>query len=61
MKEPQPVCWIGFPEGQPCEFDIAYDNTTRIPGYRYSPIWALDDHPSTIRGKAKRTSEPEAR
>lgn len=52
MTEPKPVAWIGFPEDKPRpEFDLVYDNTTRLPGYHYAPIWAAKDHPSSQRDR----------
>lgn len=45
--EPTPMAWIGLPEGAAHNYDMVYDGTRKLPGYRYLPIWRPEDHPST--------------
>jgi hypothetical protein len=52
LAEPKPIAWIGFPENEPKPpYDLVYDNTTQLPGYRYTPIWAPQDHPCAVRDR----------
>lgn len=52
-EEPRPVAWIGLPEGTPHLYDAIYDNTRRLPGYRYLPIWRPEDHPINRQSETK--------
>ena len=56
--EPRPVAWIGLPEGAPHNYDAIYDNTRRLDGYRYLPIWRPEDHPSNRQSETKAESPP---
>lgn len=49
---PRPMAWLGFPDGPTPTHDLIYDNATQLPGYRYSPIWSSEDHPSAVRERA---------
>jgi hypothetical protein len=52
MAEKRPIAWLGFPEDQPRpKYDLVYDGTTQLPGYRYTPIWDAKDHPSAERAR----------
>ena len=51
--EHAPMAWIGLPEGTPHEYDMVYDGTRKLPGYRYLPIWRPEDHPSARRAPTK--------
>lgn len=52
MSEPKPMAWIGFLEDQPTpKYDLVYDNTTQLPGYKYRPIWRPEDHPVAVRDR----------
>ena len=52
-SSPRPMAWLGFPEGRSPPHDVIYDGTRRLPDYRYTPIWRPEDHPATLREKAR--------
>lgn len=52
MNASEPMAWLGFPEDQPTpNYDLVYSGTTRLPGYRYRPIYAPQNHPQAVRDR----------
>lgn len=48
----EPIAYLGFPENEPTpKYDLVYAGTTRIPGYKYRPIYAPQDHPQAVKDR----------
>lgn len=47
-----PIAYLGFPENEPTpKFDLVYSGTTRLPGYKYRPIYAPQSHPQAVKDR----------
>jgi len=48
----EPVAYIGFPADEPApKFDLIYPGSTQLPGYKYRPIYAPQDHPQAVKDR----------
>lgn len=56
-----PVALLGFPAAFPVpEHDLIYPGCTQLTGYRYRPVWGIENHPDVRRERAKNNNKSAA-